>query len=187
MKWCLVLWCLVVLSVSAFSQITLSLGAPNLHAGKVGLGIDGISGSPDFLVKYFFSSQFAGQLVAGANLDVPGGDPLPGMVKVTGLDLRGGLALLYHLTQDQVSPYVGAEGTLRWRKEGGFFEKAPEGRKIVNTSAVFGAEYYFNDRICLGIKQALGVDLLLKRDVPKEETDVRLSTSTLLTGRFFFN
>jgi hypothetical protein len=189
MKRHLVLWSIgLALSAStASAQITLTLGAPNLHAGKVGVGIDGISGSPDLLLKYFLSNQIAGQLILGVDLEFPGGDPLPGQAKVTGIDLRGGVGLVFHLSQSQVSPYVGIEGIFESRKEGGFYTRQPDTKKIVTARALFGAEYYFNESISLGIKQALGGDFFLKRDVPKEETDVRFSTSTLLTGRFYFN
>ena len=189
MKHYCVLWSLgLVLCVSAAnSQITLTLGVPNLHSGKVGIGIDGISGSPNLLLKYFLANQLAGEVILGADVDLPGGSPLPGETKVNGIGLRGGLALVYHLSQDQVSPYFGLEGIFESRREGGFYTKEPDAKKIVTTSALFGAEYYFSERICLGIRQALGVGILLKRDVPKEETDIELSTSTLLTGRFYFN
>lgn len=178
---------LVLLSTAAHSQITLSLGSPNLHAGKIGVGIDGISGSPDLLLKYFANNQLALQLIVGVDITSLGGDALPGQVKVTGSNLRGGLSVLVHLSQDQVSPYVGAEGIFELEKEAGFYATEPDARKIVNGSLVFGAEYYFNEKICLGLKQALGAAFLLKRDVPKQSTDVKFQTSTLMTGRFYFN
>lgn len=185
----MILWSisLALSATSASAQITLSIGTPNLHAGKVGVGIDGISGSPDFLLKYFLSGQVAWQLILGADLDFPGGDPLPGQTKVTGLDLRGGLGLIVHLSQSQVSPYLGIEGVVESRKEGGFYTQKPDAKTIITARALFGLDYFFNESISIGIKQTLGGEFQLKRDVPKEEANVRVSTLTLLTGRFYFN
>ena len=100
---------------------------------------------------------------------------------------RGGLSLLYHLTQDQVSPYVGIEGIFQYDKAGGFFAIVPDAKNSVLASGVLGGEYFINERFTIGIKQSLGVSVQLKRDVPKEETDIMFNTLTLVTGRFYFN
>ncbi len=176
----------IAICLESPGQVSLSVG-PNLHAGKIGLGIDGITGSPNLLMKYFFNNQFAGQLIVGADIDSPGGDAPAGQQKVTGLTLRGGLSLLYHLTQDQVSPYVGVEGVFRNARQAGFFAIEPDPQNTVIVAAVLGGEYFPNEQFSFGIKHALGVAIEMSRDIPKEETDIRFSTSTLVTGRFYFN
>jgi hypothetical protein len=177
---------LLVISAAGFAQISLNIG-PNLHAGKTGLGLDGITGSPNLLLKYFFNNQLAGQIVAGFDLDSPGGDAPAGQKKVTGTTLRGGLAVLYHLTQDQVSPYLGFEGIFQSEMPGGFYVNEPDRKNSIIVAAVLGGEYFMNEKFSLGIKHSLGAEIRLKRDRPQEETDLRFSTSTLVTGRFYFN
>ena len=190
MKRNLLLICLLVLIVASsgsFAQLTLSLGNANLHPGKVGLGIDGIAGSPNLLLKVFLSNQVAGQVILGLSVDSPGGSAPNGYTKVTGTELRGGLSLLYHITNDQVSPYIGVEGVYQTRKDAGFYLVGPDAKNSLMVGAVLGAEYFIIERFSLGIKHALGVDVELKRDVPREETDIKFATSTLMTGRFYFN
>jgi hypothetical protein len=158
-----------------------------LHSGKIGLGLDGITDSPNLLLKYFFNNQLAMQALVGLELDVPGGSAPTGSTKVTGVTLRGGMGILFHLTQDQVSPYVGVEGIFQYEKSGGFYVTVPDPKNSIIGSGIFGAEFFLNERFTIGIKQALGVTVLLKRDQPKEDTDINFSTSTLVTGRFYFN
>lgn len=177
---------LCIISTVGFAQISLNIG-PNLHAGKTGLGLDGITGSPNLLLKYFFNNQLAGQVILGFDLDSPGGDAPAGAKKVTGTTFRGGLALLYHLTQDQVSPYLGVEGLFQSAQSGGFYANEPDRKNSVIVAAVLGGEYFMNEKFSLGIKHSLGGEIRMKRDRPKEETDLRFSTSTLVTGRFYFN
>jgi len=176
-----------VLAVSAcFAQVTLNIG-PNLHAGKIGLGLDGITGSPNLLMKYFFNNQLAGELIVGAAIDSRGGDAPAGQTKVTGKTFRGGVGILYHLLQEQVSPYLGVEALFENDKPAGFYTEEPDAKNTVTAALVLGGEYFMNERFSLGIKQSLGVEFGLKRDVPKESTDTKFSTSTLVTGRFYFN
>jgi len=158
-----------------------------LHAGKIGLGLDGITGSTNLLMKYFLNNQLALQLIAGLDLDQPGGDAPSGTSKETGMTLRGGLSLLYHLTQSQVSPYVGVEGIFQYDKPGGFLTVVPDPINTVMASGVLGGEYFINERFTVGIKHNLGVTIQLKRDVPKENSNLKFDTSTLMTGRFYFN
>lgn len=176
----------LIISTAAFPQISLNLG-PNLHAGKIGLGLDGITGSPNLLLKYFFNNQLAGQVIFGFDLDSPGGDAPAGQKKVTGTTFRGGMAFLYHLTQDQVSPYLGVEGIFQSEMPGGFYLNEPDRKNSMIVAAVLGGEYFMNEKFSLGIKHSLGAEIRMKRDRPKEETDLRFSTSTLVTGRFYFN
>ena len=182
----LVLAFLLVVSMSQ-AQVTVSIGSANLHAGKIGLGLDGINGSPNILLKYFFSSQLAGQLVVGFDLDSPGGTAPVGQKKITGTTFRGGISILYHLSHDQLSPYLGGEAIFQTRKDGGFFTTELDAKNSITGGLIMGAEYFLNDRFTLGIKQILGAAVQLKRTVPKEETDIQLNTSTLFTGRFYFN
>jgi len=164
-----------------------SLGTARLHKGKIGLGIDGISGSSNILAKYFFNNQLAMQLIAGFDVDLPGGSPPPQQTKVNGITLRGGLSLLVHLSQDQVSPYVGIEGVYQYAKAGGFFSTVPDPKNSFTVSGIFGGEYYISERFTVGLKESIGAEVLLKRTVPEEDTDIALSTSTAVTARFYFN
>ena len=178
----------IVLGLSlADGQDSLGTKTMRLHAGKIGLGIDGITGSTDFLLKYFFNNQLAFQVIAGFDLDLPGGTAPSGQTKVTGVTARGGLSLVVHLSQDQVSPYVGVEGVYQYAKAGGFFPTVPDPKISLFSNGVIGCEYFMSERFTIGVKQALGAEVSLKRDVPSEETDVRLNTSTVVTARFYFN
>ena len=169
------------------AQVTVSLGNANLHPGKIGLGLDGLSGSPNLLLKYFFTSQIAGQLIVGFDIDSHGGSAPAGEKKITGTTFRGGISILYHMTHDQVSPYIGGEGVFQTKKDGGFFITELDAKNSVVGSVVMGAEYFMNERFTLGIKLNLGCAVALKRDIPKEDTNTQFNTSTLLTGRFYLN
>lgn len=163
-------------------------GQPSyLHTGKVGIGVDGLTGSPNLLVKYFANNQLALQLIAGMELYQPGGSAQAGTTKVTGVTLRGGLSVLFHLSQQQLSPFVGVEGVFQYEKAAGFYATPPDPKNSIAGSVLFGAEYFVTERFSAGIRQSIGVDVRLKRDVPKEETDITLQTSTMLSGRFYFN
>jgi hypothetical protein len=179
--------CVVFGTAFGWAQITVSLGQANLHPGKIGLGLDGITGSPNILMKYFFNNQLAGQIIFGMDINSPGGTVPAGQTKVTGIELRGGASLLFHITQDQVTPYVGVEGIFQTTKDGGFFTTIPDRKNIIVTSIVFGAEYFMYEKFSVGIKQNLGLEVMLARNIPKEENDIFFHTSTLMTGRFYFN
>jgi hypothetical protein len=183
------LWIIGGLALAAAlapGQVTLNIG-PNLHGGKIGLGLDGITGSPNLLVKYFFTSRLAGEALAGFAVESPGGDTPAGQTKVTGITFRGGLGILYHLLEEQVSPYVGVEILFQSDKPAGFYTQVPDPKNTVMTALVLGGEYFMNERFSFGIKQALGAEFDLARDTPSEPTNKRLATSTLVTGRFYFN
>jgi hypothetical protein len=182
----LFLLCAMLPASAGLAQVTLNIG-PNLHAGKVGLGLDGITGSPNLLMKYFFTNRLAGELIAGIAIDAPGGDAAAGQTKVTGTTLRGGVGLLYHLMEEQVSPYVGVEALFQTDKQAGFYTQAPDAKRTVTAAVVLGGEYFMNERFSFGIKHSLGAEFGLKRDVPRESTNVKFATSTLVTGRFYFN
>jgi hypothetical protein len=158
-----------------------------LRAGKIGLGLDGITESPNLLLKYFINNQLALQAIAGLDADIPGGTAPPGLTKVTGLNLRGGLSILVHLARDRVSPYAGVEGIFQRAKEGGFFAVVSDPKNSLQAECVAGVEYFLDERFTIGIKLGAGVDVRFKRDTPKEETHVSLATSTVFTGRFYFN
>jgi hypothetical protein len=125
--------------------------------------------------------------VVGAAIDSRGGDAPAGQTKVTGTTLRGGFAMLYHLMEEQVSPYVGVEAVVQSEKPAGVYLQAPDSRTTVTAAILLGGEYFMNERFSVGIKHALGAEFGLKRDVPQENTDVKIATSTLVTGRFYFN
>jgi outer membrane protein W len=182
----LFLFCSMLPASAGLAQVTLNIG-PNLHSGKVGLGLDGISGSPNLLLKYFFTSRFAGEVILGAAIDARGGEAAAGQTKVTGTTLRGGIGLLYHLMEEQVSPYVGVEALVQTDKPAGFYTQVPDAKTTVTAVLVLGGEYFLNERFSFGIKQSLGAEFGLKRDVPRENTDVKFATATFVTGRFYFN
>ena len=171
----------------SYAQDSLRSKFAYIHSGKIGLGIDGITGSPNILMKYFFNNQFAMQILVGVDIDIPGGVTLSGFTKVNGVTLRGGFSLLLHLTQDQVSPYVGVEGVFQRAQSGGFYIDVPDPKNSFFASALVGGEFFINERFTIGIKGNLGVNVLLKRDTPSEDTDIKFATSTLVTGRFYFN
>ena len=185
----LLLFLAMFVTVAHFSHAQDSLRSKPayLHSGKIGLGIDGITGSPNLLMKYFLNNQLAIQAIAGLDLDVPGGSTPPGSTTITGMTVRGGLSFLFHLTQDQVSPYAGIEGIFQYEKQGGFFLIPLDPKNSVIGSGVLGAEFFINEQFTLGIKHNLGVSVQLKRDLPKEDTVIKFNTSTVVTGRFYFN
>ncbi|MDH3251224.1 MAG: hypothetical protein OEM41_00455 [Ignavibacteria bacterium] len=178
---------MMFLTSPSFSQITVSLGTADLRAGKIGLGIDGLTGSPDLLLKYFFNNQLAAQVIVGAGIDIPGGSAPTGQTKSNGTMLRGGISILFHLNQDALSPYVGAEGIFQRETTGGFFVTKPDAKNTILARAVLGAEYFLYQKFSLGLKHSLGAEIRLSRDNPQEETDTRFSTATVFTGRFYFN
>ena len=165
---------------------TISFAQTPIHAGKVGLGIDGVS-SPNLILKYFFNNQLAGQVIVGVEFDSPGGDAPLGLTKVTGTTFRGGLSFLYHLTQTQMSTYIGVEGIFQSAQMAGFYVQEPDRKSSIMGGVVLGGEYFIHDQFTLGIKQMLGLDVQLKRDNPAESSDVRFATSTVVTGRFYFD
>jgi hypothetical protein len=178
---------LVLVSAASFAQVTLSIGQANLHSGKVGLGLDGITGSPNILLKYFFTDRVAAQAIFGFDIYSPGGDAIAGRTKVNGVTVRGGASLLYHITQDQVTPYIGGEFVYQTSKAAGFYITVPDPKQTLTMSGVFGAEYFISERFSIGIREALGLSIYLSRNVPHEETDTEFATETLMTGRFYFN
>jgi len=186
----------IFLTIVGFSQtqaqVTVNIGAVNLHAGKIGLGIDGITGSTNLLMKYFFNNQLAGQLIAGFELETVGGSAPQGQTKQTGHAWRAGGSLVFHLTRDQVSPYLGIEGIFESRQQKGFFSVVPDPQNKITGGIVAGAEYFANDQFSFGVKQLLGLDVMLERHAnslvyPREETTIRFTTSTLVTARYYFN
>ena len=176
-----------LLVVAVMMSLAQTPGQATPHPGKIGLGLDGISGSPNLLLKYFFSNQMAGQVIVGFDLDFPGATAAADQTKVNGLTFLGGFSLLYHLTRDQVSPYVGVEGIFQTAKQAGLFVTPPDSKNSITAGFVLGAEYFIHEKFSLGIKHTLGMDIQLKRDIPKEDTDLTLASFTVFTGRFYFN
>ena len=177
----------LVLATTAAAQINISLGEADLHSGKVGLGLDGITGSNNILLKYFFNNQLAGELIGGFALDSPGGDAPTGMTKVTGLVLRGGAGIIVHLTRNQLSPYLGFQALFETASDAGFYTREPDRRNSLIVAAVVGGEYFAGSQFSVGLRQAVGMDLRLKRDYPEEDRHILLATSTVFTCRFYFN
>jgi len=62
----------------------------------------------------------------------------------------------------------------------------PEPINNLKVGLIFGADYFLFEKFSVGIKQNLGFDFQLSRDIPKEETDVLMNTKTELTARFYF-
>lgn len=178
---------LLLVPYHVHAQDSLRTKSQYLHSGKIGLGIDDITGSPNLLMKYFFNNQFAMQVIAGFDLDMPGGTAPAGTTKVNGMTLRGGLSFLFHLTQDRVSPYVGVEGIFQYAKDAGFFNVVPDPKNSIVAGGVVGGEFFIDERFTLGIKHSLGAEIALKRDVPVGETNIKFSSATVVTGRFYFN
>ena len=177
---------LLIIAIFVISSIGFSQDFPG--KGKLGLGIDGINKSPNFLVKYFFSDKVAGQVIVGTDLDFPGGDDIAGKTKVNGTTFRGGLSVLYHFTKTRVSPYVGVEGVYQYKKESGYFDigSEPDAKSSLTTGIVFGGEFFIDKNFSLGIKESVNADIGFKRDIPVEKSNVKIGTNTVLTARYYF-
>lgn len=169
----------------SFAQESNSSTQPN-RTGKFGLGIDGIS-SPNLAVKYFFKNNIAMEVTAGFNLYSPGGDEFADQTKVTGTDIRFGLAFLYHFMGNNFVPYLGIDGLFESNKSGGFYVHEPDAKNSVQTNLIVGGEYFIAKQFSIGLKEKLGFDFQLSRDIPKEETEFRMNTNTIITARYYFN
>jgi outer membrane protein W len=154
--------------------------------GKFGIGIDDVN-SPNLAVKYFFNDKIATEFLVGFNLYSPGGDTPYGETKVTGTDFRVGLSLLYHFSAGDFSPYVGVDGLFETNKTGGFYTVEPDAKNSVQADLVLGGEYFIAKQFSVGLKEKIGFDIKLSRDIPKEDSDFYMNTSTVVTARFYFN
>lgn len=175
-----------VIAVLLLGSISLS-AQTNHRSGKFGVGIDDISTTPNLLFKYYFTDNFAMNFIAGMNLDFQGEDAPAGQTKVDGYDLRFGLAGLYHFNLDKLSPYLGLEALYGIRQDAGFYTIEPDPKNNIKLGVFLGADYFLFDRFSLGIKQNLNFDFALSRDIPVEETDLFINTTTQLTARYYFN
>ncbi len=177
---------LLVIALLVFASIGYSQDYPG--KGKIGLGIDGITSSPNINLKYYFTDDIAGMLIAGANFDINGGDAPAGSKKVTGTDFRGGLAFMYHFTKTKVSPFIGIQGIYENVKDAGIYIEGtePDSKSSLNAGVIFGIDYFFDKKISIGIKETVGADFQFKRDKPVEDTNTKLSTGTVLTARIYF-
>lgn len=156
--------------------------------GKIGIGIDGINSSPNFLMKYFLSDKVAGQVILGTDLDFPGGDDITGKTKVNGTTFRGGLSMVYHFTKTRLSPYLGVEGIYQYKKESGYYDigSEPDAKSSLTAGIIFGGEFFIDKNFSLGIKESVNADIGFKRDIPVEKGDVKIGTNTVLTARYYF-
>jgi len=156
--------------------------------GKIGLGIDGINSSPNFLLKYFVSDNLALQVIVGTDLDFPGGDDSTGITKVNGTTFRGGLSCIYHFTKKRISPYLGVEGIFQTKKESGYYVigSEPDAKNSLTAGIIFGGEFFVDKNFSVGIKESINADIGFKRDIPMEKSDVKINTNTALTARYYF-
>lgn len=152
---------------------------------KIGLGIDGVN-SPNLAAKYFITNNVALEVTAGFNLFSPGGDALAGQTKVTGSDIRAGLACLYHFEGTDFVPYIGIDGMFETNKTGGFYVVEPDPKNSLQANFILGCEYFIAKHFSIGLKEKLGVEFQLSRDIPKEETDFLMNTSSTITARYYF-
>jgi hypothetical protein len=156
------------------------------YPGKIGFGIDGVD-SPNLMVKWFLSDVFALEIVAGADVSMQGGSAPAGTVKVNGVDVRGGLGMMFHLAPDRIAPYVGLQTVFLASREGGFLPSAPDFRNGLDAGLVAGLEFYMNQQFSMGLKQTAGVRMLFPRSRPNDDLDVGIFTRTRLTVRIYFN
>jgi len=156
--------------------------------GKIGLGIDGINSSPNLLMKYFISDKVAGQVILGTDIDFPGGEDVVGKTKVNGTTFRGGLSVLYHFTKTRISPYLGVEGIYQSKKESGYYDLGyePDAKSTVTAGIIFGGEFFIDKKFSLGIKESVNAEIGFKRDIPVENSNVKIGTNTVLTARYYF-
>jgi opacity protein-like surface antigen len=177
------------------AALTLSLAAASvqaqepdmLFAGKTGVGVNGFSGSPNWLVKYFLSDRFAAELQLGYSSVMPGADAPTGTHKVNGSDVRVGVAGMYYFLVDRVAPYVGAHVLYGMHKDAGFVVDEPDSKNTMVFGALLGAEFFVHNRFSLGLQTNLDLTSSLKRDKPKEATDSRIDTSAEMIARFYFH
>jgi outer membrane protein W len=167
---------------------TISLSAQtNLRSGKFGVGIDDISTSPNFLFKYYLTDNFSMNFITGIDLEFPGADAPEGLTKLDGYNLRLGLAGMYHFNTDKVSPYLGLEAIYGIKQNAGYYAVEPDPKNNVMLGLILGADYFLFEKFSLGIKQNLNFDFQLSRDIPVEETDMFINTTTQFTARYYFN
>lgn len=170
---------LILFSTNMFSQTG--------RAGKFGVGVDDITSSPNFLFKYYVSDQFSMNLITGVNLEFLGEDAPAGSTKLDGYNLRFGLGGMYHFNLDKLSPYLGLEAIYGIKQNAGYYTVEPDPKNSVTLGLVLGADYFLFEKFSLGIKQNLNFDLQLSRDIPVEETDMLINTTTQFTARYYFN
>lgn len=163
-----------------------SIFAQSSRAGKFGVGLDNISSSPNLMFKYYASDNFSMDFIVGADLKFLGEDAPVGETKVDGYNLRFGLAGSYHFNIDKVSPYLGLQAMYGINQDAGYYVVEPDPKNSLKVGLIFGADYFLFEKFSVGIKQNLGFDFQLSRDIPKEETDVLMNTKTELTARFYF-
>jgi len=159
---------------------------PVLSSGKAGFGIDGVT-SPNILFRYYFTDRLACEVTAGFGYEQPSGAPSAGQVEVNGMEFRGGFGVLYHLTGGPLTPYVGGAGFIRSEQQAGFYTQKPDPKLSVQAGFLFGADYFFERWFSLGVKQFLGADFRLSRDVPDEESTIAAGAETWFTARYFFD
>lgn len=174
-----------LLSSLLFLTVFVGVASAQPREGKFGIGIDGTS-SPNLAVKYFISEKVAGEFIVGFHLTSLGGDEPVGQTKVTGTDFRVGIALLYHLSNGDFSPYVGIDAMYGSSKSAGFYNQEPDAKNSVQAGLIVGGEYFIAKQFSIGLKEKLGFDFQLSRDIPKEETDFYINTSTIVTARYYF-
>lgn len=163
-----------------------SIFAQSGRANKFGVGLENISSSPNLMFKYYASDNFSMDFILGADLKFLGADAPVGQTKVDGYNLRFGLAGSYYFNVDKVSPYLGLQAMLGIKQDAGYYDVEPDPKNNLMIGLIFGADYFLVEKFSVGIKQNLGFDFQLSRDIPKEETDVLMNTKTELTARFYF-
>ncbi|MCE1188846.1 MAG: outer membrane beta-barrel protein [Ignavibacteria bacterium] len=155
------------------------------QTGKYGIGIDGVT-SPNIIGAYYFTPSLSGELILGLNVYSPGGDAAPNQTKVTGTDFRIGAACLYHFGQSDLRPYIGVDAIYETVKSGGFYVTEPDAKNSLQANVILGAEYYLAKQFSIGVKEKIGINAQFSRDVPKEENDLYVNTSSVITARFYF-
>jgi outer membrane protein W len=176
----------MALALFAVLLMTAITPAQNITAGKIGLGIDGVT-SPNLAAKYYWTNNLSSEILLGFNLYSPGGDAVAGQTKVTGTDIRVGASLLYNFSDGDFVPYTGVEVLYNTKKVGGFYTTEPDAKNIIDANLVFGGEYFVSKHFSVGIKEKIGFEAQLSRDIPKEENDIYLNTATTVTARYYFN
>jgi hypothetical protein len=176
----------MTLAIFAILLMTALTPAQNISAGKIGLGIDGVT-SPNLAGKYYWTNNLSSEILLGFNLYSPGGDAAVGQTKVTGTDFRIGASLLYNFGTGDFVPYTGVEVLYNTKKAGGFYTVEPDAKNIIDANLVLGGEYFVAKHFSVGIKESFGLEAQLKRDIPKEENDIYLNTATTVTARYYFN
>ena len=152
---------------------------------KIGIGAD-VLNSTNIVMKYYSNDMLAYEMTIGADLYKIGSDSLVNNFKKDGIEFNGGIAVLYHLSESEFSPYFGIEGVYYFKNRNGNLDNKESARNTVKGNFIFGGEYFIAKQFSIGIKEKICLGFGLPNN-SHEGSDLRLNTNSYLTARFYFN